>query len=523
MKWSDGDDLTTEDFQWYWDNVLHNEVLRPNGPGWPWEIDDTPTTLSVMDDYTLKYTFAGPLPVVLDRWGRSSMSSPGQWFWGPSHWHQQFHADFVDSVDALNAEAEAAGFAPSETADAWVGYFSSKGGQFYSAVQWADNLDMPTVRAWNPIEVTAEYVLMERNPYFWMVDTAGNQLPYFDYYRVDGVGDPELYNLKLTAGDADVAMWFPTFENMELYKANELEGGYATLIAMYPNECAGSFGINQAYQEDMVLGDLLRDIDFRRAISLGMDRDNMNDVMYFGLAEPHPTAPWKQMPWWSETFWNEYYTYDVPRANQMLDDLGLDQRDAAGYRLRPDGERLTLILTGDYAYFNIAAELFIDDMNQLGIEIIYKLLEPSSFAEGVINNELQLMARGITRGTLFGRGLPDSWALRTVANHRWGGAFTQWIQTNGEEGVEPPDWILEHCLQWDEFEKLPSDSPEAAEFGKEYFQWFADNLFQLCGPGIPPQPFIVGNDIVNFPRENLLFMSDNNFYHPYYPELWYRK
>ena len=385
---------------------------------------------------------------------------------------------------------------------------------------------MPTVRPWNPVEVTQEYVLMERNPYFYMVDTEGNQLPYFDYVRIDAVGNVELYNLKLTSGDADVAMWFPTFENIELYKANELKAGYQVLIAKYANECAGSFAFNQAYQEDPVIGDLLRNIDFRRAISLGLNRDRMNQTLYFGLAEPHPTAPWKEMPWWSETFWNEYYQYDPARANRMLDELGLDRRDAEGYRLLPNGKRLTLTLTSDYAYFNRPAEMIIADMKELGIEVIYKLLDSTGFNEVRLANKLQLAGRGaVTRGTLFGRGAPDQWALRPedLRRHLWGAAYIQWIASGGKEGVEPPQYILDHVKKWDTFVQMPSDSPEAAQFGKEYFQFFADQLFMLSGAGIPPQPIIVGNDIGNFPRTNLVFTSDSNFYHPYYPELWYRK
>ena len=522
MKWSDGEDVTTEDFEWYYDNVMWHEELRPTGPGYPWEINDVRAKLDVIDDYTLTYTFAEPVPAILDRWGRSSMSSPGQWFWGPSHWQQKFHVDFRDRKE-LNAEAEAAGYAATDTAEPWRGYFFSKGGQFYRGVGWGDNLDMPTLRPYNPIEVTQEYILMERNPYFWYVDSEGNQLPYFDYYRVDMVADLQLYNLKLTAGEADVAMWFPQFDAMELYKANELAGGYQTLVASYPNECAGGFSFNQAYQEDMVIGDLLRNIDFRRAVSMGYDRDDMNDTLYLGLAEKHPTAPLKSMPWWSDTFWNEYYEYDLVKANQMLDDLGLDKRDGEGYRLMSDGRRLTLLLTGDYAYYNIQAEMIIGDMKDLGIEIIYKLLEPSAFSAATLNNEMQLVGRlGPSRMTLFGRGLPDQWALETGGNN-WGRPFVQWIQTDGEEGVEPPAYIKEHTDKWADFAGVPSDSPEAAAIGKEYFQFFADQLFFLCGAGIPPQPFVIGNDIGNFPREELVFVSDNNFYHPYTPELWYRR
>ncbi len=526
LKWSDGDDLTTEDFQWYWDNVLNNEVLRPNGPGWPWVLNDVPATLNVHDDYSLTYTWPTAFPAIMDQWGRSSFSSPGQWFWGPSHWHQQFHGDFVDDVDALNAEAEANGFAATETAPAWVAYFNSKGGQYYSGIQWGDNLDMPVVRPWHPVEVTQEYILMERNPYFYMVDTAGNQLPYFDYLRVDVAGDVELYNLKLTAGEADVALWFPSFANMELYKANELSGNYQTLLAKSVAGVEGSLTFNVSYVEDMVVGDLMRNLDFRRAISLGMNRDKWNDVLCFGLCEPHPAAPLKSMPWWSDSFIDEYYAFDPDRANQMLDDLGLDQRDSEGYRLMEDGRRLILTLTSAYAATNSWAELFTQDMRDIGIEIIYNLLEPVAQEAALTSNQVHLSAGGVGRITLFGRGTPDNWALHLSdrSRHFWGPGYLQWMASDGEEGVEPPEELMEQMAKWEVFSQLPADSPEAAEFGKAYFQWFIDNMYLIGGHGLGQQPFIIHNTIGGFPKDaDLYFGSDNNFYQPYNPELWYRK
>jgi peptide/nickel transport system substrate-binding protein len=276
----------------------------------------------------------------------------------------------------------------------------------------------------------------------------------------------------------------------------------------------------------MVKGDLMRNIDFRRAVSLGINRDNWNEVLCFGLCEPHPYAPLKSMPWWSDTFWNEYYDYDVEKANQMLDDLGLDQRDGEGYRLMENGERLSLTFTSGYAGCNQTAELFIQDMQDLGIEIIYSLLDPTTQGEASAANETQLMCGGAGRITLFGRGTPDNWALRTtdISRHFWGAGFLQWMRTEGEEGVEPPDFIKEATDKWDTFTQLPADSPEAAEFGKEYFQFFADQMFGITGAGIGLKPFIVSNTIGGFPREaELYFGSDNNFYHPYYPELWFRK
>jgi peptide/nickel transport system substrate-binding protein len=367
---------------------------------------------------------------------------------------------------------------------------------------------------------------MERNPYFWMIDTAGNQLPYFDYLRVDVAGDVELYNLKVTAGETDAALWFPDFANMELFKANELFGNYQTILAKDMSGVGGSLTFNVSYVEDMAVGDLMRDLDFRRAVSLGMDRDKWNEVLCFGLCEAHPAAPLKGMPWWSDSFMDEYYAYDPERANEMLDGLGLDQRDSEGYRLMENGERLALTLTSGYASTNSWAELFTQDMKEIGIEIIYNLLEPVAQEEALTSNQTHLMAGGVGRITLFGRGTPDNWALQISdrSRHFWGPGYLQWMATNGEEGVEPSEDLLEQMAKWDIFTQLPADSSEAAEFGTDYFQWFADNLYMVGGHGLGLKPFIIHNTIGGFPKDvDLYFGSDNNFFHPYYPELWFRK
>ena len=208
----------------------------------------------------------------------------------------------------------------------------------------------------------------------------------------------------------------------------------------------------------------------------------------------------------------------------MLDDLGLNKRDNEGYRLLSNGQRLALTLTGDYAYFNIQAEMIIGDMKDLGIEVIYKLLDPTAFGQSLLNNEMQLIGRlGPSRMTLFGRGYPDQWALETTGNE-WGRPFVEWKLSKGERGVEPPAEITVHTDKWAEFVSVPSDSPKAAEFGKEYFQYFADELLVPLWRRHPAAALHHRQRHRQLPaRGHLVFASDNNFYHPYYPELWYRK
>ncbi len=525
LKWSDGVPVTTEDFQWFWDNVLFNEELNPNGPGSVFRVGGVDATLDVIDDYTLTYTWPVPNPGIMDRWGRSSFSSPGQGFWGPSHFWKQYHADFTDR-DALNKMAEDNGYKATDTQEAWVAQFNAKYGQPYDGISW--DMSIPSVRPWNPVEITQDHITLERNPYFYMVDLAGNQLPYFDELRIDAVGDPELYNLKVSAGESDLGMWFTDFSSMELYRSGEEAGNYTTYVAQALEPCNPAFFLNQTVA-DAEKRDLFQNFDFRAALSLAMDRDTMNDVMFFGLAVPHPTAPNSGMPWYSDDFWNDYVqTYDPDRANQMLDGIGLTERDSDGYRLLPSGNRLTINIetsTGIPMYAQFG-ELLTSEWKAIGVDVTLTLLDPTAHRDVNESNENEATIWNLGRGTLFGRGTPDNWGFSDSGANYWAGTYVEWFNSNGETGTEPPDAIKEEHQKLADFSLIASDSPEAATVGKDYYQFFADNLYFFCGPGTNPTPVIVRNDIGNFPPagvDDLYMGSDNNFYHPYVLEAWYRK
>ena len=521
LRWSDGQPLTTADFKWYWDNVLFNKDINPNGPGGNFRRKEGDAKLDIIDDYTLKYTWPSPFPVIMDQWARSSFSAPGS-FWGPAHWLKQFHAGFADKA-ALNAAAEKAGFATDKNSEAWVKLFGSKTGQVYDGIRWDPT--MPTIRPWNPIEITQDHIVMERNPYFYMVDQAGNQLPYFDTLRVDAVGDLELYNLKITAGESDVAMWFPTFDKMELYKANEAKGNYKTLTAMWLDQCLYGVDFNWTTLDE-TKRQLMQNLEFRQALSLATDRDKMNKTLFYGLAEPHPASPGKTMPWYDPAFLTKVQsTYDVAEANKLLDKIGLDKKDADGYRLMKNGKRASFVMLFATGVPATPCEMLTSDYKKVGIEIACKSMDPTQVGNTIVDGTMEMNMVNQGRGTLFGRGTPDRWAFRPEdrVRHTWGAGYVQWFATGGKEGMEPPQEIKDLAAKWAEFEKLPSDSPQAATAGKAYFKWFADNIPFFCASGTTPTPYLVRNDIGNFPTKGLYFGSDNNFFHPYYPELWFRK
>jgi peptide/nickel transport system substrate-binding protein len=314
---------------------------------------------------------------------------------------------------------------------------------------------------------------------------------------------------------------------MELYKANETKGNYTTLVAksLDVNPDPTCLYLNQTFADDTKRA-IYQTLEFRQAVSLAINRKKANDTLFFGLADLHPCAPGKNMPWYDPSFLTKYYTtYDPAAANAMLDKIGLDKKDSAGYRLMKNGQRMSIVAmfaTGQPATY---CEMLTTDLKLVGIELIAKSTDNTTIGKMVSDNTFEAMLWNLGRATLFGRGTPDFWAFRPedLVRQQWCPAYVTWFSSGGKQGMEPPKEIKDLNDMWFVFAGLPGDSAKAAEVGKTYFKWFADNMPMITGPGTAPKPVIVRKDVGNFPTKDIFFGSDNNFYHPYVPEVWYRK
>ncbi len=507
LKWSDGDPFDTVDFQWYWDNVLNNAEVSPNGPGGFWMLGGEPATMEVIDETTFSYTWAIPNPSAMDRFGRTHFSSDNVLF-VPSHYVEQFHADFNPDAQAM---AEEAGF------ETWVDLMNARRCQCYQLV--SVQLDRPYMDSFIPVEITSDRVLMERNPYFHQVDPEGNQLPYIDQIEVSLVGDQDLYALKLTAGDYDFGVRYTRPSDLQLYRQEEENGGYTTYIAQSLRPSEFSIFLNQN-TTDGVRQELFQNVDFRSALSTAINRDRMNDILFFGLGETHPPTPLKTLPWFRDEWYNEHLEYNPDRTNEILDGLGLTERDSDDFRLMSNGERLTIIAQHLDIHTDGCA-LIANDLREVGVEFV---CQESSFE--LVNelreaNEAMATVWHIGRATLFGRGTPDDFAINEPGSHKWGSQWALWISSGGEAGIEPPDHIKELNAKWEEFAQWPSNSPEAAEVGGEYFSFFAEQLPVIPSVGLGPQPVVYANSLQNVPTEDIFWGSDTNFYAPFHVEQWY--
>ena len=183
-----------------------------------------------------------------------------------------------------------------------------------------------------------------RNPYYHHVDTAGNQLPYIDRFEVAHVGDKQLYDLKVSAGEVDFAAYYTGAPSLPTYKAGEAQGNYTTYIAqsLRPAELILFLNLNI---EDPVLHDLFNNKDFPRGIVGGAQPrpDERDRVLRDGRC-PSGT-PLNSMEFFDQAWYNDNLAYDVERANQLLDGSGLTQKDSDGFAYGPDnGKRLSLVI-----------------------------------------------------------------------------------------------------------------------------------------------------------------------------------
>ena len=260
MRWSDGEPLTTEDVAFYHEDILHNELLTPN-IGSRYRSGLAPTgdvyQFEVIDDYSWRITFSEATPGFLDEVNKPWLDYTV--FIQPKHYLAQFHADYADA-DELNKKVADADL----LSDEWPRLFNLK-----MLTPWEgktpDVVDIPVLHPWVVTSSSPTQTIFERNPYYFKVDAAGNQLPYIDGIVSTKVEGSEGANLKIIAGEVDLADELAKISSLPLYRENE-GNGYRALGSGVPyNPVVHAF--NFAY-EDPLWRELAGDLRFRTALNL---------------------------------------------------------------------------------------------------------------------------------------------------------------------------------------------------------------------------------------------------------------
>jgi peptide/nickel transport system substrate-binding protein len=496
IKWSDGTPMTSADVMFTYEDILQNTDVTPSmyiG----FRPEGQPVKVTAPDGYTVVFTFAVPVPRFL------LSNLPHQYGWpnsreiNPRHYLEQFHATYNENAAA---EAEAEGFAT------WVERFTD--------MQNEDiNPELPSLRAMVVEETTATYVRYVRNPYYWAVDTEGNQLPYLDYAEMERLQDIQTYHAKIVTGDFDYAVGNASVLNYAVYQASEQAGDYRVLRWSSGRGGENFFQVNMNYGSQE-MQTLHQDPRYRQALSIAINREEMNQVLFFGAAVPRQMTVLSTSKYFKQEYADAWAQYDVELANSMLDELGLTWNDGQTQRLLPSGEPIAY----DFDYFNGEGpkteilELISSYWRAVGIHVQGTPVTRQLLAPRIDNNEEPMSMWHGDASTDILLPVDPKWVTGKDGDEcSIAPLWNQYWETDGEIGEEPAEFYAEARNNWRQFAETLD--PEMAA---TILQSQADNVWSIGTCGDTPWPFVVKNRVGNVP-ETGIHTWDGLFQLPYYP------
>ena len=484
-KWSDGAPFTVDNFVYWLDDIQGNKELTPGrissylrGIN---EEDDG--TLVKVDDYTVQYVYPAPMTSMAKRLTNPCSFST----FAPSHYLKQFHKEYNSNAEAM---AQEAGF------ETWV--------QWYTANDFPhENPEVPVLNAWYPTGTVTkdEVVVFKRNPYYVGVDAEGNQLPYIDTMTHHHIpGDQERLNLLVLAGEMDFQAFGINNEDLPLFKQGEEEGGYR--LVGHPVARGIWDGMYINFSLEGPIGDLLRNVDFRRALSVAIDRDAINQNSYLGLGEARQVVPLSASPFYPGDAAAKAWTqYDVDLANSMLDEI-LPDKDSQGFRTFPDGERVVVLLDA-WNQINNSASLQVPQYwEAVGIKTEYGGALGGEQGGTVIRdrvqqNENMFMMYVINAAHPF---VQNSYTSPTAWWSFSGPAYGSYYckcHPEDDPGMMPNDEMQQLIDLHLRGTTVPES--EQVELGKEIFRRWAEDVYGIGLVGNVPRYAAVKNGLRNVP------------------------
>ncbi|MBC7320236.1 ABC transporter substrate-binding protein, partial [bacterium] len=254
--------------------------------------------------------------------------------------------------------------------------------------------------------------------------------------------------------------------------------------------------------KDPVLRDLFNNDKFRKALSIAINREEINQIVYLGQATPRQASLIPQVPYYSSEWEKAWAEYDPKRANAMLDEIGLSKRDKDGYRLRPDGKRLSITIEFMEAigFSADTCELIKKYWENLGIAVALKPEERSLYKARQSGNELEVYIEGMSSQIPFWA--QDKWIIPSTSLDHWGIEFARWYVTGGKSGEEPPADIKRLFSLWDQA-KLSLNETQRRTLVQEMVNLHIKNIWFIGTVGMAPTYAIAKNTLRNVP-ENIM-------------------
>ena len=502
MKWSDGEDFNADDITfWYYMCHLNNFDSKKSWAALKETVNDEDAwaKLTKVDDYTVTWTFVNPkYPADF------IMNGDFKFCWAPEHYLHDLIPESEQFPYVENEYWPATGRSEEEAlANALKkGIDSATAKDLGKAVVYNfwNTAGIPSLN--NFVLSTVEgnskkddpLCIQVRNPYFWKVDAEGNQLPYLDELHWNATSAEGQELLMFRDGTIDV-----TDIAMQDIASVLQDMGDKAQLRSYASSNWGSVQITFNYtNEDERYANLFLNPDFRQAMSICVDRNQVSELLSDGFLEPGQCAPSLGNFGYDAEWETKWTNYDVNKAKELLEGCGLVMGSDGFYDFA-DGTDFTLDFleydqTQDESY-----PVFEQYFKAAGINCSLKNLEVGAFDNEVRNTRTWKAIIGphtsIGGLSLYDRVAPFVPVQGDAAE--WYSLFGKWYQTKGEQGVEPPAEMKELISLYEQWAATP-DEDKKEEYALKIYDIHKQNLWSLAYLKAAGQYVVINSNVKNY-------------------------
>ncbi|MBS9477029.1 ABC transporter substrate-binding protein [Ancylobacter sp. VKM B-3255] len=505
-RWSDGHPFTAEDFRYWWEDVANSERLSPGGPPLQMKVLGEPARFEVIDETTVRYSWSTPNPGFLPALAGAQPLVIAM----PAHYMKLFDQTYADPL-------KLSGLIKLERVKDWTALHDRMARSYRP-----ENPELPLLGPWIPLtRPPAEFFVFRRNPFYHRVDEEGRQLPYIDEITMS-IGTSSLIPAKVAAGGSDLQARYISFADYTFLKASEARGHYkvrlwergeGAFVALIPN-------LNV---KDEVWRRLLRDVNVRRALSVAINRHDINQVIFFGLGHEGANTVIPASTLYKEKYDRAWSQYDPKLANQLLDAAGLDKRDDEGFRLLPDGRRaeITVETSADNMEETDILELVGFDWAKIGIKLFVRGTQRDLLRRGVIAGNVMMAVWPGMDNALPGPDMsPEALAPANSMQFQWP-LWGQYVDSAGREGEKPDLPAAQELIALAKSWRHSVTTEERASIWSRMLEINAEQVFTIGIVNRLSQPVIVSDKLRNVPDVGIYSFEPGAYFGIYLPDTFW--
>jgi peptide/nickel transport system substrate-binding protein len=505
-QWSDGHPFTSDDFRYYWEDIANNPELSRGGLAHELLIDGEAPLVEFPDLHTVRYSWSQPNPYFIP----ALAGARPLYIYKPAHYLRQFHKSY-------QSEERIAELTKQYSERNWMGVHVNKDRPYK-----ATNPDLPTLQPWaNTTYPPSERFIFKRNPYYHRIDSNGRQLPYIDSIAI-AIASGKLVPAKTGADESDLQARYLRMDNYTFLRQAALRGNFnvrlwktsrGAHIALFPN----------MNTNDETLRDLMRDRRFRRALSHAIHRHEVNQVVYFGLVQESNNTVLPESPLFRPEFQKASTEFNIDKANDLLDELGLTERDSRGVRLMADGRPLEILIqtAGESTEQTDVLQLIHDSWLAAGVKLYSVPSTREVFRNRIFSGDAVMSIwSGLPNGLPTADSNPSELAPTNQYQYQWP-KWGLFYESSGKSGEKTDNPVLNELLELNHRWRLASGSEEREKIWLRMLEIHSEEIFTLGIINGVRHPVVVNNHLHNVPQTGFYDIQPGAYFGMYKPDTFW--